>query len=132
MNLELLSRDWFDLGECFCTLTSRVVFLPPFLHMLFGTEKFRLFCEDFHFTHFLSEEMVTCLFVTNLAHTVSFYKTLNLYLSAVKFQTIELGFRYAIPKIKMLCNLRCLKARLRLLCNKLSMSQQPEPRFGTA
>ena len=25
---------------------------------------------------------------------------------------------YAIPKIKMLCNLHCLKARLRLLCNK--------------
>ena len=26
--------------------------------------------------------------------------------------------QYAIPKIKMLCNLHCLKARLRLLCNK--------------
>ena len=25
---------------------------------------------------------------------------------------------YAIPKIKMWCNLHCLKARLRLLCNK--------------
>ena len=25
---------------------------------------------------------------------------------------------YAIPKINMLCNLCCLKARLRLLCNK--------------
>ena len=27
---------------------------------------------------------------------------------------------YAIPKIKMLCNLYCLKVRLRLLCNELS------------
>ena len=26
--------------------------------------------------------------------------------------------QYAIPKIKMLCSLHCLKARLRLLCNK--------------
>ena len=26
--------------------------------------------------------------------------------------------KYAIPKIKMLCNLHCLKARLRLLCNR--------------
>ena len=28
---------------------------------------------------------------------------------------------YPIPKIKMLCNLPCVKARLRLLCNKLSV-----------
>ena len=28
---------------------------------------------------------------------------------------------YAIPKIKMLCNLRCLKTRLRLLCNKYQL-----------
>ena len=28
--------------------------------------------------------------------------------------------QYAIPKIKMLCNLYCLKARFRLLCNELS------------
>ena len=40
--------------------------------------------------------------------------------------------QYGIPKIKMLCNLRCLKARLRLLCNKLSTAQQPEPRFKIA
>ena len=39
--------------------------------------------------------------------------------------------QYAISKIKMLCNLRCLKARLRLLCSKLSTAQQPEPRFKT-
>ena len=39
--------------------------------------------------------------------------------------------RYAIPKIKMSCNLCYLKARLRLLCNKLSIAQQPEPRFKT-
>ena len=42
------------------------------------------------------------------------------------------GAVYAISKIKMLCNLRFLKARLRLLCNKLSTAQQPEPRFKTA
>ena len=42
------------------------------------------------------------------------------------------GKKYAIPKIKLLCNLRCLKARLSLLCNKLSMVQQPDPRFKTA
>ena len=39
---------------------------------------------------------------------------------------------YAIPKKKMSCNLRCLKARLRLLCNKLSTAQQPEPHLRTA
>ena len=39
---------------------------------------------------------------------------------------------HAIPNIKVLCNLRCLKERLRLLCNKLSMVQRPEPRFKTA
>ena len=32
----------------------------------------------------------------------------------------------------MLRNLRCLKARLRLLCNKISRTQHPEPRFKTA
>ena len=32
---------------------------------------------------------------------------------------------YTILKIKMLCNLCCLKVRLRLLCNKLSMAQRP-------
>ena len=32
--------------------------------------------------------------------------------------------QYATSKIKMLiCNLRCLKARLRMLCNKLSTAQ---------
>ena len=38
----------------------------------------------------LNEE-VLCLYATNLAESVSF-KTLKLYLSAVKFQNIELGF----------------------------------------
>ena len=28
------------------------------------------------------------------------------------------GTRYAIPKIKSICNLHCLKVRLRTLCNK--------------
>ena len=37
---------------------------------------------------------------------------------------------YAISE-KILCNLRCLKARLRLPCNKLSTAQQLEPRFKT-
>ena len=31
----------------------------------------------------------------------------------------------------MLRNIRGLKTRLRLLCNKLSMAQKPEPRFKT-
>ena len=39
---------------------------------------------------------------------------------------------YAIPKIKMLRNLSRLKARFRLLRNKLSTAQQSEPRFKTA
>ena len=30
----------------------------------------------------------------------------------------DLANQYAIPKMKMLCNLHCLKARLKLLCNK--------------
>ena len=42
------------------------------------------------------------------------------------------GLKYAIPKINMLCNLCCLKTRLRLLCNKSSTAQKPEPRFKTA
>ena len=33
---------------------------------------------------------------------------------------------------KILCNLRCLKARLRLLCNKSLTTPQPEPLFKTA
>ena len=40
---------------------------------------------------------------------------------------------YAIPKINILCNLCCLKTRLRLLCNKYQrhsslnlVSQQPK------
>ena len=44
-----------------------------------------------------------------------------------------LWFQYAIPKIKILCNLHCLKARLRLLFNKFQrhsslnlVSQQPK------
>ena len=28
------------------------------------------------------------------------------------------GCQYSIPKVKILCNLDCLQARLRLLCNK--------------
>ena len=31
----------------------------------------------------------------------------------------------------MLCNLSCMNTRLRLLCNKSSMTHQPEPRFKT-
>ena len=38
------------------------------------------------------------------------------------------SMKYTIPKIKMLCNLRRLKVRLRLL----STAQQPELRFKTA
>ena len=40
-------------------------------------------------------------------------------------------YQYAIPKIKLLRNLSCLKARFMLLRNKLSTAQQPEPRFKT-
>ena len=40
--------------------------------------------------------------------------------------------QYTMPKIKILCNLRCVKARLRLLRLKLSTAQQLEPRFKTA
>ena len=41
--------------------------------------------------------------------------------------------QYSTSKIKILiCNLRYLKARLRMLCNKLSTAQQPESRFKTA
>ena len=39
---------------------------------------------------------------------------------------------YAIPKIEMLGNLRCVKARLRLLCIELLTARQLEPRFKTA
>ena len=46
-------------------------------------------------------EEVLCLVATNLAETVSF-KTLKLYLSAVKFQNIELGFIDSMSKMTQL------------------------------
>ena len=46
-------------------------------------------------------EEVLCLFATNLAESVSF-KTLKLYLSAVKFQNIELGFIDSMSKMTQL------------------------------
>ena len=55
----------------------------------------------------------------------------SLFLNSQKLFADSSDKEYAIPKIKMLCNLCCLKARLRLLCNKLSTEQQPEPRFKT-
>ena len=48
----------------------------------------------------LNEE-VLCLFVTNLAESVSF-RTLKLYLSDVKFQNIELGFIHFLSKMTQL------------------------------
>ena len=39
---------------------------------------------------------------------------------------------YIILKIKMLCNLLCMRARLRLQCKKLSAAHQPAPRFKKA
>ena len=48
------------------------------------------------------------------------------------FSLRNITYRYAIPKIKMLRNLSCLKARFKLLRNKLSTAQQHEPRFKTA
>ena len=63
----------------------------------------------------LNEE-VLCLFATNLAESVSL-KTLKLYLSAVKFQNTELGFKDSMSKMTQLrltlhttlhkTNLRC-------------------------
>ena len=47
-----------------------------------------------------------------------------------QYITTDIPFEYTILK-KLLCNLHCLKARLRQLCNKLSAAQQPEPRFKT-
>ena len=46
-------------------------------------------------------------------------------------QEQQMFYQYAIPKIKLLRNLSCLKARFMLLRNKLSTAQQPEPRFKT-
>ena len=45
---------------------------------------------------------------------------------------VELPTQCAIPKIKMLRNLSCLKARFGLLHNELSVAQKPEPHFKTA
>ena len=54
----------------------------------------------FHTSHFF-DNFYSCRFPTSL-------------FSIYKFIIKE----YAIPKINMLCNLCCLKTRLRLLCNK--------------
>ena len=57
--------------------------------------------------------------------------TKNIFQNTLRTLTLS-GAQYAIPKIKMLRNLSCLKARFRLLGNKLSTAQQPEPRFKRA
>ena len=49
---------------------------------------------------------------------------------ALEFQ--EKNEFWAIPKVKILCNLRVVKSRLRRRCKKLSTAQQLEPRFKTA
>ena len=57
-------------------------------------------------------EEVLCLFATNLAESVSF-KTLKHYLSAVKFQNIELGFIDSMSKMTQLqLTLRGIKRTL--------------------
>ena len=60
-----------------------------------------MFCKNFNCMPFPLNEEVLCLFVTNLAESVSF-KTLKLYLSAVKFQNMELGFRDSMSKMTQL------------------------------
>ena len=50
----------------------------------------------------------------------------SFYLIMINFAVILMSIRHSENEN---VNLRCLKARLRLLCNKLSTAQQPEPRF---
>ena len=66
-----------------------------------GIKKFYMFCENFNFMTFPLNEEVLCLFATNLAESVSF-KIFKLYLSAVKFQNIELGFIDSMSKMTQL------------------------------
>ena len=71
-----------------------------------------MFCKDFNFMPFPLNEEVLCLFATNLAESVSF-KTLKLYLSAVKFQNMEPGFRDSMSKMTQLqLTLRGIKRTL--------------------
>ena len=77
-----------------------------------GINKFYMFCKNFNCMPFPLNEEVLCLFVTNLAESVSF-KTLKLYLSAVKFQNMELGFRDSMSKMTQLqLTLRGIKRTL--------------------
>ena len=66
-----------------------------------GRKKFYMSCKNFNFMSFPLKEEVLCLFATNLAESVSF-KTLKLYLSAVKFQNIELGLIDSMSKMTQL------------------------------
>ena len=77
-----------------------------------GIKKFKMFCENFNFMTFPLNEEVFCVFATNLAESVSF-KTLKLYLSAVKVQNIELGFIDFMSKMTQLqLTLRGIKRTL--------------------
>ena len=58
-------------------------------------------------------------------------KDLSLYhICPISFSKAFLA-AYAIPKIKMLCNLQCMKVRSKLPCQTLLTAQQLEPRFIT-
>ena len=63
-----------------------------------GLRHYRKFCKSFRHTQFPPSQLTLRLFVTHLANTVSF-KSIKLYLSAVKFKAVELGFRNNFQKM---------------------------------
>ena len=95
-------------GTPVSTLMSRLkafkkATLAPSTRRIYNIDikKFYIFCENFNFMTFPLNEEVLCLFATYLAESVSF-KILKLYLSAVKFQNIELGFIVSMSKMTQL------------------------------
>ena len=77
-----------------------------------GPRHYRKFCKSFRYTKFPPSQLTLRLFVTCIANTVSF-KSIKLYLSAVKFKAAELGFRNNFHKMSQLhLLLRGIKRKL--------------------
>ena len=66
-----------------------------------GLRHYEKFCKSFRYPQFPLSQLTLRLFVTHLANTVSF-KSIKLYLSAVKFKAVELGFRDNFHKMSQL------------------------------
>ena len=77
-----------------------------------GLRHYRKFCKSFRDTQFPPTQLTLRLFVTHLTNTMSF-KSIKLYLAAVKFKAVELGFGNNFHKMSQLhLLLRGIKRKL--------------------